>query len=126
MSSESLTPFLVHWLKDWIQQRLAYMDAYLNTYGILLANEPEKLLKILNSYPNPSTNDFTIDYQVLERGQVKLQVIDPLGRAIAELVNQNQAAGQYQINWKPNQSGSYIIDYQKDNVPVERLRVVKF
>jgi CotH kinase protein/Secretion system C-terminal sorting domain len=116
----------LRWMKNWIQQRLAYMDSYLNTYGIVLANEePRTPLKILNSYPNPSADEFTIAYEVLQAGQIKLQAVDMLGRVVAELVNQNQAVGQYQIRWKPQQTGTFLIDYQNNGVPVERVRVLK-
>ncbi len=51
-----------------------------------------------------------INYQVKDKGFVSLKVYDMLGREVANLVNENQDAGQYSITFNAAKlpSGVYI------------------
>jgi minor extracellular serine protease Vpr len=51
------------------------------------------------NYPNPFNPTTRIGYTVGDRGLVTLEVFDLLGRNVATLVNETQAAGSYQITW---------------------------
>ena len=58
------------------------------------------------NYPNPFNPSTRISYTIGERGLVTLEVFDILGREIATLVNEPQAAGSYQILWDGRNSRS--------------------
>jgi len=62
------------------------------------------------NYPNPFNPATTISYSVLKASKVKLEVFDILGRKVATLVNQNQVAGSYIVNFDASKlsSGVYI------------------
>jgi hypothetical protein len=58
------------------------------------------------NYPNPFNPSTRISYTVGERGLVTLEVFDVLGRNVATLINEVQAAGSYQIVWNGRNSGN--------------------
>ena len=68
----------------------------------LLANESSELTSLSN-YPNPFSDQTTIQYRVPEAGQVSLAVYDMSGRLIATLAHHKHSAGMYTV---PFNSGS--------------------
>jgi len=66
--------------------------------------------KLSQNYPNPFNPSTTINYSIPERSNVTLKVYDILGREIATLVNKQQKAGFYEVNWNAinNSSGVYF------------------
>ena len=69
------------------------------------------------NYPNPF-NPTTIDiqYSIAKSGPVTLKVYNVIGQVVATLVNQQQQAGNYTVNFNANRLASgiymYRIDYQ--------------
>jgi hypothetical protein len=71
--------------------------------------------KLSQNYPNPFNPETTIKYQISKSGEVTLKVFDIQGREVVTLVNSNQIAGHYSVNWNgqdrfgiPVASGTYI------------------
>jgi hypothetical protein len=66
--------------------------------------------KLDQNYPNPFNPTTSINYQVKDKGFVSLKVYDMLGREVANLVNENQEAGQYSVTFNATNlpSGVYI------------------
>lgn len=62
------------------------------------------------NYPNPFNPSTAIVYSVVKDSKVKLEVFDVLGRKVATLVNQNQPAGSYKVDFNASKlsSGVYI------------------
>lgn len=62
------------------------------------------------NYPNPFNGSTTIQYELREQVQVSIVVYDVLGRRVAELVNQQQDAGSYRVQWDAADlaSGMYV------------------
>jgi hypothetical protein len=55
--------------------------------------------RLYQNYPNPFNPSTTISYRLKERGYVKLYVYDIKGELVSTLVNQNQEAGFYEIEF---------------------------
>jgi hypothetical protein len=51
------------------------------------------------NYPNPFNPSTKISYNIGDPGNVRLQVFDILGREVATLVDERQAAGSYTVTW---------------------------
>lgn len=51
------------------------------------------------NYPNPFSNSTHLRYTIDKPGQVRMRVFDLLGREISTLVNQEQTAGKYQVQF---------------------------
>lgn len=52
------------------------------------------------SFPNPFARSTQISYQLPEAGEVRLQVFDALGRRVLQLVDKQQEAGVYNVDWQ--------------------------
>lgn len=62
------------------------------------------------NYPNPFNPQTTISYGLPQAGPVRLTVYDALGRAVAVLVDREQAAGRYRATFEAGTrpSGAYF------------------
>ena len=63
------------------------------------------------NYPNPFNPTTTIEYSIIKDGQVNLEVFDVLGRKVAELVNEQKAAGSYSVEFDASNLPSGIYFY---------------
>jgi photosystem II stability/assembly factor-like uncharacterized protein len=66
----------------------------------LLAELPKKIT-LFQNYPNPFNPSTKIEYSIPENTFVYLKIFNTLGKEIETLVNRNQSAGTYQVNWQP-------------------------
>ena len=73
-------------------------------------------LKLMQNYPNPFNPTTKISYQVPVSGFVSLKVFDVLGNEIATLVNKEQPARKYDIEFDANGLSSGIYFYQLKTV----------
>lgn len=64
------------------------------------------------NYPNPFNPETTINYQLSTSGHVTLKVFDLLGREVAELVNEEKAAGRYDVKFDGSKLTSGVYFYQ--------------
>ncbi len=68
------------------------------------------------NYPNPFNPSTKINYDIKYEGFVSLKIYDLLGREIAQLVNENQVAGRYVIDFSSSKymmaSGIYFYRIQ--------------
>ena len=51
------------------------------------------------NYPNPFNPETTIRYQLPEAASVRLTIYNTVGQAIRTLVNTDQQAGRYTLDW---------------------------
>ena len=85
----------------------------------------------LNIYPNPFREYTNISYSLEKPSQVKVEVMDVLGRQVATLVNHNQAAGAYNVKFDATEyngtnAGVYIVRMTiGDRIITKQITLVK-
>ena len=62
-------------------------------------------------YPNPSSARATIEFNVLQKGKVKLEVFDAVGRRVGVLVNETLARGTYTRIFTSRTSGVFTYQF---------------
>jgi len=92
---------------NWFPDRKA---AWLNTTDVEENESMPVSFNLKQNYPNPFNPSTSIAYSVVKESKVKLEVFDVLGRKVATLVNGNQIAGSYKVNFDASKlsSGVYI------------------
>jgi hypothetical protein len=72
------------------------------------ADVPTKY-QLAQNYPNPFNPTTEINYQLPQNAHVNLVIYDQLGQLVRRLVNREQPAGSYNIQWDGlNQSGNAV------------------
>ena len=92
----------------------------------LLANEPQITdLYTLNIYPNPSSEDINVSYQLAKSSEVKLSIIDFSGKEIYAGQAEKQTPGNHSQNIKISQfsAGTYIVNLKVDGLNESRKLV---
>ena len=81
------------------------------TQGSLLIPDEYRLEQ---NYPNPFNPSTTLKYEIPKESYITLKVYDILGREVATLVNKEQKAGYYEVDWNAvsNSSGVYFYRIQ--------------
>jgi hypothetical protein len=83
---------------------------------------------LLQNYPNPFNPSTSIQYAISNRQFVQLKVYDVLGNEIATLVNEEKAAGSYEVEFNASSlsSGMYLYKLQAgDFIVVKKLILLK-
>lgn len=68
--------------------------------------------KLSQNYPNPFNPTTTIQYEVAEAVDVKIELVDLLGRTVKTIVNKFQNAGRYQVVLHANDLTSGVYFYK--------------
>ncbi|MBU0475420.1 MAG: T9SS type A sorting domain-containing protein [Bacteroidetes bacterium] len=76
--------------------------------------------KLSQNYPNPFNPSTTISYSIptnvkSEMSNVKLIVFDVLGKEVATLVNENQSAGHYKVEFNASNLSSGVYFYRLES-----------
>jgi hypothetical protein len=72
---------------------------------------PDKF-QLNQNYPNPFNPSTKITYNLPSNSVVRLKVYDVLGKKVADLVNKEQAAGFYEINFDASNLSSGVYFYR--------------
>lgn len=80
-------------------------------------NNQLQVFSLFQNYPNPFNPSTTIRYQIPQRGFVSLEIYNLLGEEIKTLVNEEQSAGTYNIdfNGETLSSGIYFYTLKSGN-----------
>ena len=93
-----------------IPAHLAHGD-YLGNCGDKLVSMPTEY-ELHANYPNPFNPMTRIDYSLPFDSKVRLQIFDALGREVVTLVNDNQRAGYYTVDFNASNLASGIYYYR--------------
>jgi len=77
------------------------------------------------NYPNPFNPGTTIRYSIPTQSNVRLRVFNSIGENIAKLVDVNQAAGRYEINWVARNFASGIYFYSIVAIPSDETEIFR-
>jgi Tol biopolymer transport system component len=83
--------------------------------GIEIRDAKDEVLKgfrLFQNYPNPFNPTTTISYSIPQRSFVSLKVYDVLGNEVAELANEENLAGIYEVEFEASGIASGIYYYQ--------------
>ncbi|WP_338871286.1 CotH kinase family protein [Spirosoma sp. SC4-14] len=119
----------VTYLKNWIRQRLIWMDSAILPFGTeILSSEPADTFSLTIS-PNPSASDVTVTYRLLRRADLRLSIIDASGRILHTLQWPAESPGNHQhilpAQLLPANPGTYLFQLDADGVPT-RQKVIRF
>lgn len=100
--------------------RTIYRLAPKSAVGIFqnISEKPE-FFDIEQNYPNPFNPSTTIQYKLLTKSFVMLDVYDLLGRHVKSLVNKTETAGTYSVNVSLSQIPSGVYLYKLQARPLE-------
>jgi hypothetical protein len=104
---------------------------FLKGNNLTIANNEELIPrenKLFNNFPNPFNPVTQIKYSIKEDSPVSLKVYDILGNEIAVLVNSEQPAGNYTVNFDASKlsSGIYLYSISANNFySVKKMIVLK-
>ncbi len=90
------------------------MPASTSTEQSLTKASPSSLADyyLLPAFPNPFNPTTTIRFTIPNRGQVRLIVVDELGRNVAELVNGDVEAGYHEVKFDGSRLASGVYFYR--------------
>ena len=83
---------------------------------------------LAQNYPNPFNPVTTINYNIAKSGQVQIMVYNISGQVVAELVNDFQPAGSYQVQFEGSQLPSGIYFYKleiENNKQIRKMNLIK-
>jgi hypothetical protein len=93
---------------------VSYLLVDENGDTVTSVNRTEKQVfnfRLMQNYPNPFNPLTNIEYEVKERGIVRLIIYNSLGQRICQLVNEEKSSGNYSIEFNPRlydlSSGNY-------------------
>ena len=86
---------------------------------------PQKF-SLSQNYPNPFNPTTSIYYQLKTKSHVQLTIYDITGQEVKKLINQNQNAGQYSVNFNATNlaSGIYVYRLKTDSFEQSRKMIL--
>jgi hypothetical protein len=93
---------------------LYWEDTYPDIISSYVYNELDLPVNysLYQNYPNPFNPSTTIKYGIPERSFVELRIYDILGKEVKLLVNEEQDAGYYELNFNASDLSSGVYFYQ--------------
>lgn len=80
-------------------------------------NNPGNFI-LSQNYPNPFNPVTNIEYSIPEHSLISIKIYDILGKQVAELINKEQYAGNYNIVWDAGDFPSGVFFYQLKVQPI--------
>ncbi len=83
----------------------------LRSKSLNITNNTPYEFALVQNYPNPFNPNTVISYSIAKEGAVSLKVYNNAGQLVQELVNTNQQAGIYNVNFNASNLASGIYFY---------------
>lgn len=119
MDSDQLTSFFKYVLSSKFSEPLS-------TKETSSLNEIPQLYNLKQNYPNPFNPSTVIEYQIHKTGAVSLKVYDMLGREVATLINNEQKAGSYSVNFSAAGLSGGVYFYRLKSGNFNQIRKMVF
>jgi hypothetical protein len=112
----------VDWLKTWVTDRLAWMDANINVVTGIESDDKSPAVQVT---PNPFTEVLNISFELSESGFPSIQVVDVVGRQLERINTGYLQPGKQvlSVNTQTWPSGIYVVKITNGNT-VQSVRVV--
>lgn len=92
------------------------------TVGTVNLDENISGLHDLNIYPNPSTNNFSLEYQLVNPSEVTIEVLSIIGEKIKQVTDGMQLSGKHVFELSGISSGTYFVRLSaNDKIMMQRL-----
>lgn len=106
-----------------VGKRVYRLNPALATGTTPATSVPERF-RILEAYPNPFEDQVTLEYDLMEPGEVRVEVMDALGRSHGIIRSGREGAGRHRITWDGRStdgqrlpSGMYFLLMDLDRSP---------
>jgi len=118
-------------MKDWLNTRLLWIDGNISSLvtGVpsLLSNKN----KNFNIYPNPFSNQFSLEMNVTNSGTYDIDLTDISGKSVSILRNLKLQQGYYGLTFGHDNlsklfSGLYILTIRQNGSIIHREKMVKY
>ncbi len=100
-------------MKNWIFNRITWMDAHLPGNCNTLVNENSIASENVNVYPNPFSSGFHLNFYLPHNTYLKIEVTDVLGKTIKNMEQKNFAEGEnnLELNFTSDElkTGMYLL-----------------
>jgi hypothetical protein len=94
----------------------------------LADNDLSMTNKIVNLYPNPASDNITIEYNALEKSAVVIELIDFSGRTVSNLSHNNQIEDKneqkFSINTSALPSGMYFVKIKINGLTTDTKTII--
>lgn len=89
----------------------------INVLNPLSVSENETTIASFENYPNPFSDNTTINYAINKDALVSISIVDLIGNVVAELENGNKASGEYSTTWNAENvsEGMYLLQLKVNN-----------
>jgi hypothetical protein len=115
-------PMEISFLKNWILNRLAWMDA--NWMYKSAGEDTIRDFENISIYPNPVADWLTIDLPSSER-YYTIELSDTKGAVIFSETAKETRPASYKLNFTGLKSGMYLVAIRRPGVPPMVTRIIK-
>jgi hypothetical protein len=98
------------------------------TSNFLVSTEDVKLETSLNVYPNPTVDNFTLEFELTEATKLDINLVNGIGQTVRSIDNSNFNSGEHLINVNTTDlaAGTYFITIRnQEGVTTKTITVIK-
>jgi len=95
---------------------MLYLEMPLYQLGLDMPSQMPTEFSLHQNYPNPFNAATTISFELNQPGHVRLDIFDVTGARVAAPLNENKAAGRYDLTWDAAKlaSGTYFVRLERE------------
>ncbi len=97
--AQTTYPLAVSWMKNWITQRMNWLDANMPEPTTVSVVKEVELTEDVSVYPNPFNDNIIFEYEIKKPGTIQIELQDIMGKSITTKAQTHQTPGKYQINF---------------------------